>query len=105
MRPEDYQVWMGLRVLGEAATRTQSNDIKVLKDFIISDDFELAAFKGQKLTFRTWNQQLRQPILLTGDRVLVSVSPQDEFLHKVSRLDTMGWDEPESSCALNKENG
>ena len=100
MRPEDYQVWMALRVLGEAATRTGSSDWQVLRDFILGPDFELAAFKGQKLTFRPWNGQLRQPILLVGDRVLVSVSPQSESLHQVSRLDTLGTDQPESTCQI-----
>jgi ABC transporter substrate binding protein (PQQ-dependent alcohol dehydrogenase system) len=102
MRPDDYQVWMALRVVGEAATRTGSTSGAVLKDYILSPDFELAAFKGQKLTFRPWNGQLRQPVLLVGDRVLVSVSPQAEFLHKVSALDTLGFDEPESTCAIER---
>lgn len=99
MRPVDYQVWAALRVLGEAATRTKSADPAVLRKFILGPDFELAAFKGEKLTFRKWNRQLRQPVILTADKVLVSVSPQEAFLHRVSRLDTLGLDEPESECA------
>ncbi len=98
MRPIDYQTWAALRVLGEAATRTASADPATLKAFILGPDFELAAFKGQKLTFRDWNGQLRQPVLLTHDRLLVSVSPQAEFLHKRSRLDTLGVDAPETLC-------
>lgn len=101
MREMDYQVWTAIRVLGEAATRTQSTDFNVLREYILGPDFELAAFKGQKLTFRPWNGQLRQPILLTTDRILVSVSPQPQFLHRVSRLDTLGIDEPESNCTYN----
>ncbi|WP_118133515.1 ABC transporter substrate-binding protein [Oceanicella sp. SM1341] len=101
MRPEDYQVWMALRVLGEAATRTKATDFATLRDYILSPAFELAAFKGQKLTFRPWNHQLRQPVVLAADRVIVSVSPQEEFLHRVSRLDTLGVDEPETTCDLN----
>ena len=65
-RDEDYQVWMALRVLGEAATRTQGGDFAAIRDFVGSDEFDLAAFKGQKLTFRDWDGQLRQPILLTA---------------------------------------
>ena len=41
--------------------------------------FQIAAFKGEALSFRTWDQQLRQPILLVGPRMLVSVSPQDRL--------------------------
>ena len=101
MRAEDYQVWAALRVIGEAATRTGKTGFEALREYILSDAFELAAFKGQKLTFRDWNHQLRQPILLTHDDILVSVSPQDEFLHQVSRLDTLGFDRSESECSLN----
>ena len=100
MRPEDYQVWLALRVLSEAATRTKSDQRDVLEKYLLSDDFEIAAFKGEKLTFRAWNGQLRQPILLVGDRILVSVSPQEGYLHQVSQLDTLGIDQPESGCDL-----
>ena len=58
-RDEDYQVWMALRVLGEAATRTQGGDFQAIHDFVLSDKLELAAFKGQKLSFRDWDGQLR----------------------------------------------
>jgi ABC transporter substrate binding protein (PQQ-dependent alcohol dehydrogenase system) len=95
---EDYQTWMAVRALGEAATRTQGGDFATIHDFVLSDKFDLAAFKGQKLTFRDWDGQLRQPILLTTDKVVVSVSPQAEFLHQVSQLDTLGIDRPEAAC-------
>lgn len=97
-RDEDYQVWMALRVLGEAATRTGGADFATVRDFILSPDFDLAAFKGQKLTFRDWDGQLRQPVLLTAGNVVASVSPQDEFLHQVSQLDTLGIDRAETEC-------
>ncbi|PJN95693.1 branched-chain amino acid ABC transporter substrate-binding protein, partial [Amaricoccus sp. HAR-UPW-R2A-40] len=97
-RPEDYQVWMGLRVLGEAATRTQGGDYAAIREFVLSPEFSLAAFKGQKLTFRDWDGQLRQPVLLSADTVVASVSPQAEFLHQVSQLDTLGIDRAESAC-------
>lgn len=97
-RPEDYQVWMALRVIGEAGTRTKGGDYTAMHDFILSDQFDLAAFKGQKLTFRDWDGQLRQPVLLAADNVVASVSPQEEFLHQVSQLDTLGIDRPETEC-------
>jgi ABC transporter substrate binding protein (PQQ-dependent alcohol dehydrogenase system) len=100
LRPEDYQVWLALRVLSEAATRTRSDQFAVLQDYLLSEDFEIAGFKGEKLTFRAWNGQLRQPILLVGGKVLVSVSPQEGYLHQVSQLDTLGIDQPESGCDL-----
>ncbi len=100
MLSKDMSAWTAVRVIGEAATRTQSNDVEKLKAFIRSDDFSIAAFKGQKLTFRTWNQQLRQPIFLGDSRSVVSTSPQEGFLHQVSELDTLGIDQPETQCEL-----
>ena len=57
--------------------------------YFLSKDFALAAFKGQKLTLRDWNLQLRQPILLADGRNVVSVSPQEGFMHQFSELDTL----------------
>ena len=98
MRAADYHAWLALRVIGEAASRTKSGDAMMLRDYAMSDAFELAAFKGQKVTFRAWNGQMRQPILLSDGRITVSVSPQDGFLHQRSPLDTLGLDAPESEC-------
>lgn len=97
-REEDYQVWLALRVIGEAVTRTSQADPASVRDYALGDAFELAAFKGQKVTFRDWDGQLRQPILLADGRLTVSISPQDGYLHQVSPLDTLGTDRPESTC-------
>jgi ABC transporter substrate binding protein (PQQ-dependent alcohol dehydrogenase system) len=97
----DMQAWSAVRMIGEAASRTRSADVKTLADFLKGPDFALAAFKGQRLTLRNWNLQLRQPILLADGRTVVSVSPQDGFLHQVSELDTLGVDRPETKCKLN----
>ena len=98
MQEADYSVWLAVRVIGEAAIRTNGNDPAKLRDYILSDAFELAAFKGQKVTFRNWNGQLRQPIILTDSKITTSVSPQEGFLHQNSLLDTMGLDRPETAC-------
>ncbi|MBP1888062.1 ABC transporter substrate-binding protein [Sinorhizobium mexicanum] len=98
MREEDYQAWLAMRVIGEAVTQSGKTDPASVRAYALSEDFELAAFKGQKLTFRPWNGQLRQPILLTDGRVTVSVSPQDGYLHQLSPLDTLGTDAPETVC-------
>jgi len=98
VRPEDYNVWLALRAVGEAVTRTETAAPDVLRDYALSDEFELAAFKGQPVTFRGWNGQMRQPILLFDGRITVSASPQEGFLHQRSPLDTMGLDQPESQC-------
>ncbi len=94
----DYQVWMGVRAVGEAVTRTSSADVATLRAYMLSPEFGLGAFKGQPLNFRPWNNQLRQGIVLGDGKLVVSVSPQEEFLHQFTRLDTLGYDRPESAC-------
>jgi ABC transporter substrate binding protein (PQQ-dependent alcohol dehydrogenase system) len=100
MNARDNQAWMAMRVIGEAATRTHSNDPAKLHEFLVGPDFSFAAFKGQRLTLRSWNLQVRQPILLGDGRSIVSVSPQEGFLHQTSELDTLGYDKPETKCVL-----
>jgi ABC transporter substrate binding protein (PQQ-dependent alcohol dehydrogenase system) len=75
MTARDMQAWSAVRMIGEAASRTRSFDPRTLLDFLRGPDFALAAFKGQRLTLRDWNLQLRQPILLSDGRMVVSVSP------------------------------
>ena len=96
----DMQAWTAVRMIGEAVSRTNSADPKTIASYIPGPDFALAAFKGDKLTVRDWDLQLRQPILLADGRTIVSVSPQPGFLHQHSKLDTLGFDRPETKCQL-----
>jgi ABC transporter substrate binding protein (PQQ-dependent alcohol dehydrogenase system) len=100
MNARDNNAWLAMRMIGEAATRTASNDPDKIRGYLLSPDFSIAAFKGVRLTLRPWNQQLRQPILLSDGRMVVSVSPQEGFLHQTSELDTLGLDKPETKCRL-----
>lgn len=100
MNARDNNAWLAMRMVGEAATRMNSNAPEKLRAFMIGKDFSIAAFKGVRLTLRPWNQQLRQPILLSDGRITVSVSPQEGFLHQATELDTLGLDQPETKCRL-----
>jgi ABC transporter substrate binding protein (PQQ-dependent alcohol dehydrogenase system) len=100
MLSKDMAAWTAARIVGDAATRTQSAEPQKIDAFIRADGFSIAAFKGQKLTFRKWNLQLRQPIFLGDGRSVVSTSPQEGFLHQLSELDTLGIDQPETKCVL-----
>jgi len=96
----DMQAWTAVRMIGEAVSRTNSTDPKTVTGYILGPAFALAAFKGDKLTVRDWDLQLRQPILLADGRTIVSVSPQPGFMHQYSELDTLGFDRPETECHL-----
>lgn len=95
----DYTAWLGFRALADAAMRSGDTTPKAVKDYMLSDEFKLEAFKGQALSFRNWDHQMRQPIILGGGtRVPVSTSPQEGFLHPKYLTDTLGFDEPETKC-------
>jgi ABC transporter substrate binding protein (PQQ-dependent alcohol dehydrogenase system) len=98
MWPVDYQAWVAVRAIGEGATRAHSADFATVNGVIRSPNLDLAAFKGQKVTFRAWDGQLRQPIIVADSDLPVSVSPQPGFLHQKDEVDTLGIDEPETKC-------
>lgn len=93
----DYGAWMAVRAVGEASSRGGA-DPAALIAYLHDKKFELAAFKGSRLSFRAWDGQLRQPVLLADTRSLISVSPQPGYLHQFSELDTLGIDQPETTC-------
>ncbi|HEX2447207.1 MAG TPA: ABC transporter substrate-binding protein [Methyloceanibacter sp.] len=99
MLPLDYQAWVAVRAVGEGVSRVGADFAKA-NTFLRSDEFGLAAFKGQKVTFRRWDGQLRQPILVAAPDLPVSTSPQEGFLHEHAEVDTLGIDQPESKCKL-----
>ncbi len=102
MTERDYSAWLAIRAFGEAVTRINSNKTAEIRAYFLSDQFELAGFKGEGMSFRTWDLQLRQPILLASARDLVSISPQEGFLHPKYLTDTLGFDQPETKCRLTK---
>ena len=98
----DYLGWLALRTISESAIKSGDVTPKAVKDYMLSDEFALEAFKGQALSFREWDHQMRQPIILGGGtRVPVTTSPQDGFLHPTHLTDTLGFDKPESKCSFN----
>ena len=98
MEEEDYAAYLAVRAIGEASVRTKSNKVQMIKEYMLSDAFALQGYKGKPLSFRNWDGQLRQPILLAAPRSLVGVAPLDGFLHPKSELDTLGYDAPETAC-------
>ncbi|WP_244406156.1 ABC transporter substrate-binding protein [Methylocella silvestris] len=98
MTERDYAGWLAVRAIGEAVIRSGKANPVDLAEFLRSDAFGVAGFKGQALTFRRWDQQLRQPVLLASALMVVTISPQDGFLHPKFFTDTLGYDEPETKC-------
>lgn len=100
----DYVNWLAVKTVAEPAIRLKTADVTRITEQFVDPDFKTPGFKGIGLNFRHWNQQMRQPMLIAWDRALVSMSPQDEFLHQRHTLDSLGFDSPESTCQLNPGN-
>ena len=98
MQALDYAAWAAVRSIAEAVTRTKAADAASVRAYLLSDKFQLAAFKGRKMSFRDWNGQLRQPIPLVTERALVANAPLEGFLHQHSELDTLGYDRSVAGC-------
>jgi ABC transporter substrate binding protein (PQQ-dependent alcohol dehydrogenase system) len=80
---------------GDAPSHHHSGRIAA---YLRGPEFLLSGFKGRGQSFREWDGQMRQPILIAGPRLLISASPQPGFLHRSSELDTLGLDREESPC-------
>ena len=98
MESKDYSNWLAVRTIITAISKTNTANFKTNLDFIYSDDFDVAAYMGRKLSFRDYNGQIRIPISLVQPRALISTSPQVEFLHPITDLDTLGIAPHEMEC-------
>ncbi|GFO73930.1 hypothetical protein BPLS_P0279 [Bathymodiolus platifrons methanotrophic gill symbiont] len=98
MQEQDYAAYLAVRAIGEAVTRTRAMDAVSIKAYLLSADFKLQGYKGRPLSFRSWNGQLRQPVLLAAPTSLVTAAPLEGFLHPNNELDSLGYDQPETQC-------
>ncbi len=100
MSAKDFAAWAAVRSINEAVTALNTANVNEIQAFILSDRFQLAAYKGRKLTYRSWNGQLRQPVPMFYSQALVATAPFEGFLHPRNELDTLGFDQAQSQCRL-----
>lgn len=96
----DWAAWAAVRVIMEAMARVRSAAFEPVKTYLRSDQLTFDMYKGVPGSFRAWDNQLRQPILLHTHDAVVARAPLEGFLHPVNYLDTLGDDQPESRCAF-----
>jgi ABC transporter substrate binding protein (PQQ-dependent alcohol dehydrogenase system) len=94
----DWSAWMAVKAVADAVQRTGSTEFEALANYIRSDETILDGFKGNRLNFRLWNNQLRQPMLLVTHNWVVDRAPLDGFLHRTNDMDTLGLDQNQSDC-------
>ncbi len=94
----DWAAWLAVKAVVEAVLRTQAAEFEVVKAFLLGDDIIIDGFKGNRMNFRAWDRQLRQPLLIATHNWVVERAPLKGFLHATNNLDTLGFDERDSQC-------
>lgn len=99
MTGADWSTWMAAKAIADAYGRApDASDPDKIDAYLRSDDLKLDGSKGYALNFRTWDGQLRQPLVLATDNAVIASPPMPGFLHQTNQLDTLGEDEPEHKC-------
>lgn len=96
----DWGVWVAMRIVGHAVARARTTDPEAIAAFLREGRLRVDGSKGPGMGFRPWNNQLRQPILLTTPEWTVARAPVEGFRHRVTDLDTLGYEERDTACAF-----
>jgi len=97
MTDHDWAGWIAAKAILQAALDKALTPAAQLKAFV-QPGFTLDGFKGVRLSFRAWDRQLRQPLLLTDGQGVIALAPAEGILHPTNALDTLGADAPEGLC-------
>lgn len=101
MGGEDWAAWIAVKMVVKAAQGSRSVDFKDQRDFILAGNVFDGA-KGLALSVRPWDHQVRQAIMLAAPYQVVASAPVEGFLHKSNVLDTLGDDQADTPCKLNR---
>ena len=100
MTAHDWAAWMAGRALVAAAIAAPKGPAVALAKALASHDLD--GSKGVSLSFRAWDGQLRQPLLLSDGQGVIGSAPIDGILHPRNALDTLGADGPEKLCTARR---
>lgn len=95
MTAPDWAAWMAGKALVAAAVAVPKKPEAFAQALAA---VELDGSKGVLLSFRPWDGQLRQPLLLTDGQAVIGTAPVEGVLHPKNVLDTLGADAPERLC-------
>lgn len=94
----DWAAWIAIKSVVEAVVRTDNAPFGKLVSYLAGDEITIDGFKGNRLGFRAWDRQLRQPILLATHNAVIERAPIQGFLHQQNNMDTLGFDQRDSRC-------
>jgi ABC transporter substrate binding protein (PQQ-dependent alcohol dehydrogenase system) len=95
MTDADWAAWIATKAVLQALL---AKPAAPKPDAWTAGDFTLDGFKGPRTSFRAWDRQLRQALLLTDGHGVIATAPAEGLLHPVNVLDTLGADAPEKLC-------
>lgn len=98
MSSADWAVWVAVKAVITAYTKVPNPDQERALAFLRSQKLRLDGSKGVTLNFRSWDGQLRMPILLSTSDAVVAIAPIEGYLHPVTTMDTLGTDQAEFAC-------
>jgi ABC transporter substrate binding protein (PQQ-dependent alcohol dehydrogenase system) len=98
MTETDWAAWLAVRALDDALRESHATTSEAADKYLLGPDMNIDGAKGPPLSFRSWDHQLRQPILLTTADATIADAPMPGFLHQSNVLDTLGYDKPETQC-------
>ena len=104
MTGTDWAAWAAIKAIVESAVRTKSADFKTTRAYLLGDEMTLDGYKGTPSSFRSWDNQLRQPILLRTHNAVIERAPIKGFLHPTENMDTLGYDRGDRKCRLGQQN-
>ena len=97
----DWAAYMAAKAVLQAALEAPANPGPAqIMAALTRADFTLDGFKGVRLSFRPWDRQLRQPLLLSDGLGVIGSAPVEGVMHPKNALDTLGADAPETLCKL-----
>jgi len=100
MTAQDWSAWMAGKALVSAATTAPKGPNAAWAKALAETPID--GSKGTQLSFRPWDGQLRQTLLLTDGEGVISQAPIEGLLHPGNVLDTLGADAPEKACKQNR---
>lgn len=98
MTAQDWAAWMAGKALVGAAVAAPKGPAAAWAKALAAGPLD--GSKGTAMSFRAWDGQLRQPMLLSDGQGVVAQAPIDGLLHPTNVLDTLGADAPEKLCKV-----
>ena len=96
MTDHDWAAWMAGKTLLAVATAAPKGPNPAWAQALAKTPVD--GSKGVNMSFRAWDGQLRQPMLLTDGQGVIAQAPIEGLLHPSDVLDTLGADAPEKAC-------